>query len=363
MRYSGVDNFEHGAPSCLGVLLSNLGTPDAPTPKAVRRYLAEFLADPRVIEVPRLVWLPVLHGIILNTRPRRSAHAYEQVWTEQGSPLLAISRRQAEALERDLKAQCHAPVKVALGMRYGNPSITVGLEELRAAGARRVLVLPLYPQYSGATTASTFDAVARVLRGWRWLPELRMVTSYHDDERYITALKASIEAHWASNGRGERLLLSFHGIPKKYFLGGDPYHCFCKKTARLIAESLGLSERQWQVSFQSRVGFEEWLQPYTDVVLRELPRSGVTSLDVICPGFAADCLETLEEIAIRGRDSFLQAGGQRFSYIPALNDSNAHIAALTALVLRHAQGWLSDEDDAAARAASRERALAAGAER
>jgi ferrochelatase len=367
--YQGQSDFRHDARSCLGVLLTNLGTPDAPTPKALRRYLAEFLADPRVIETPRLIWLPILYGFILNVRPAKSAHAYQQVWTEEGSPLLAIARRQAAALQQSLKTRCPGPVRVALGMRYGNPSIGSALEELRDAGARRLLVLPLYPQYCAATTASTMDAVSDVLRTWRWLPELRTVMSYHDDSRYILALKRSVESHWASRGRGERIVLSFHGIPKKYLLAGDPYHCQCQKTARLLAESLGLDKEQCLVTFQSRVGPAEWLQPYTDVTLGELPARGVKSLDVLCPGFSADCLETLEEIAMRGRDTFLQAGGERYNYIPALNDAAVHIEGLTELVLRHSVGWpevdrnwdaVTDERE---RAATLARARALGADR
>ncbi len=367
--YQGQSDFRHDARSCLGVLLTNLGTPDAPTAKALRPYLAEFLADPRVIETPRIIWLPILYGFILNVRPAKSAHAYQQVWKEDGSPLLSISRRQAAALQRSLQVRCPGPVRVALGMRYGNPSIRAALEELRDAGARRLLVLPLYPQYCAATTASTMDAVSDVLRTWRWLPELRTVMSYHDDSRHILALKRSIESHWALHGRGDRLLLSFHGIPKKYLLAGDPYHCQCHKTARLLAESLRLDKEQCLVTFQSRVGPAEWLQPYTDVTLGELPARGIKSLDVLCPGFSADCLETLEEIAMRGRDTFLQAGGERFHYIPALNDAADHIDGLTELVLRHTAGWpevdsgwdaASDERE---RAATLARARALGAER
>ena len=366
--FSGLSNFQHGSPECLGVLITNLGTPDAPTPRALRKYLAEFLADQRVIETPRWLWLPILYGVILNLRPRKSAHAYQQVWTAEGSPLLTISRRQATAIESALRAKVAAPVKVALGMRYGSPSIGSGMNLLREAGARRLLVLPLYPQYCAATTASTMDAVAEVLHRWRWIPELRTVMSYHDDAGYIDALKQSVISHWAGHGRGDKLLMSFHGIPNQYLLKGDPYHCQCQKTARLLAEALSMTPDQYLVTFQSRVGPAQWLQPYTDVMLAALPGQGVQSLDVVCPGFSADCLETLEEIAIRGRDSFLAAGGRQFSYIPALNDNAAHIDALTSLALRHIQGWpeanasWSSDADARNRADSRARALAAGAE-
>lgn len=365
----GQPGFRHDARHCLGVLLTNLGTPDAPTPRALRRYLAEFLADRRVIETPRILWLPILHGIILNIRPRKSAHAYRQIWTEAGSPLLTISRRQCAALQQSLQGRLPGPVRVALGMRYGNPSIRVAMEELREAGARHLLVLPLYPQYCAATTASTVDAVSAVLRTWRWLPEMRIVMSYHDDDRYIDALKRSVTSHWAMHGRAERLLLSFHGIPRNYMLAGDPYHCQCRKTARLLREALGLGEDECLVTFQSRVGPAQWLQPYTDVTLAALPAHGVRSLDVLCPGFSADCLETLEEIAMRGRDTFLRAGGERYRYIPALNDEPVHVEMLAELVLRHAAGWpeATGSRDAALdereRAATLARALALGAER
>ncbi|MGQ0657150.1 MAG: ferrochelatase [Chromatiales bacterium] len=368
-EFQGTENYAHDAPACLGVLLSNLGTPQAPTRAALRRFLAEFLSDPRVVEAPRWLWWPILHGIILNIRPRKSAHAYQQIWTDDGSPLLVTSRRQVAALQQVLSNRCKGPVRVALGMRYGRPSFADALEELRGAHARRILVLPLYPQYAAATTASTFDAVAAVLRRWRWLPELRMVMSYHEEAGYIGALRESIEAHWTAQGRAERLLFSFHGIPRDYFLAGDPYHCQCHKTARLVAESLRMSDGQWQVVFQSRFGPRQWLQPYTDVTLVELARSGVKSVDVICPGFAADCLETLEEIELRNRGAFLAAGGERFKYIPALNDGPAHIAALADIVCRHIQGWFEADPrrhaglDAQARQATAARALRAGAPR
>lgn len=367
--YQGDRNFKHDAQNCLGVLLTNLGTPDEPTPSALRRYLAEFLSDPRVIEIPRTIWLPILYGVILNTRPRKSAHAYQQIWTDAGSPLLTISRAQRDALQARLRTCCAGPVKVVLGMRYGNPSIRSAMEELRDVGARRILVLPLYPQYCAATTASTMDAVSDVLRTWRWLPELRTVMSYHDDAAYIQALSTSIRTHWQVHGRGQRLLMSFHGTPKKYLLDGDPYHCQCQKTARLLAESLQMKADGYMVTFQSRVGPAEWLQPYTDVTLAGLPSKGVKSVDVICPGFSADCLETLEEIAIRGRDSFLKAGGETLNYIPALNAVPEHIDAMTTIVMRHTQGWpetsasWSAQQDETDRSMARERATALGAER
>ncbi len=357
--------FSHDQPTCTGVLLANLGTPDAPTPAALRRYLAEFLWDPRVVELPRPLWWLILHGVILRIRPARSARKYQAIWTEDGSPLLAISRRQTTAVATALRQRCLGPVQVALGMRYGNPSIASALAELREAGARRLLVVPLYPQYSAATVASTFDAVAAELRCWRWLPDLRLISHYHDDPAYLDALAASIRAARAGQP-GERLLFSFHGLPKRTLLAGDPYHCECHKTARLVAERLGLQADQWAVAFQSRFGRAEWLQPYTSALLAGWAKSGVKSVDVVCPGFAADCLETLEEIALENREAFLAAGGEHYRYIPALNDAPAHIEALARLIVRHAAGWPeldSDYDPAAAaaeRVARRTHALALG---
>lgn len=338
-RDLGSCSYGHGDPDRIGVLLGNLGTPDAPTPEAVRRYLAEFLSDPRVIELPRLLWWPILHGILLRTRPHRSALAYQKIWTHDGSPLRAISERQASALQAALDARFPGRVKVALGMRYGRPSIRGALDQLRLAGVRRLLVFPLYPQYSATTTASTFDAVAGVLKTWRRLPETRMVLSYHDEPAYIHALAGSIRAGWSAPGRAQRLLFSFHGIPRAYFLAGDPYFCHCHQTARLVAERLDLDDQDWQVAFQSRLGPSEWLGPYTIDTLRAWAGAGVESVDVLCPGFSADCLETLEEIDMQNRDAFIQAGGQRFRYIPALNDTPPHIEALADIAARHMLGW------------------------
>jgi ferrochelatase len=369
MTYRGESGFVHGTPGELGVLAVNLGTPDAPTPSAVRRYLAEFLSDPRVIELPRWLWRAILHGVILRVRPRRSAEAYRKVWTAEGSPLLVIARRQASALEAELRHRLKGPVRVALGMRYGRPSVEDALESLRLTACRRLLVLPLYPQYSATTTGATFDALADVLRRWRWLPELRLITHYHDEPAYVRALVASVREAWERSARPDRLLFSFHGLPRRYFQSGDPYHCACQKTARLVAAGLGLAPGQWAVSFQSRVGREEWLRPYTDHLLREWGGSGVKHVQVLCPGFSADCLETLEEIDQQNREFFLQAGGESFAYIPALNDRPDHIAALAGLVVRHAQGWPETdpardlESEAAERAAGRDRALAMGAPR
>ncbi len=366
-NYQGNADYRHGTAECTGVLLTNLGTPDAPTPAALRRYLSEFLSDPRVIEAPRLIWWLALHGVILRIRPPRAAHAYRKVWTDEGSPLLAISRRQTAALQLSLEQRCKGSVRVALGMRYGTPSIAAALDELRQAGAQRLLVLPLYPQYSATTTASTFDAVADVLKTWRLQPELRFINHYHDNPGYIRALADSVRAYWAEHGEPERLMFSFHGLPKRYLLAGDPYHCGCHKTARLVAEQLGLTDARWLLTFQSRFGREEWLRPYCDHTLREWGAAGVKRVDVLCPGFPADCLETLEEIEQQNRDIFLKAGGGEYHYIPALNDSAGHIDMLSELVLQHAQGWPETAADwnapqvAQVAADSQRRALAHGA--
>lgn len=331
----------HDAPSPVtGVLISNLGTPDAPTAQALRRYLAEFLWDPRVVDMPRWLWWLILHGVILRIRPARSAHSYAKVWSEHGSPLLANSQRQAAALQNALKQRFKEPLTVALGMRYGKPSLEDALNQLRAANAARILVLPLYPQYSSSTTASTFDAVAAILKKWKNIPELRLVKHYHDEPAYIKAVAESIRDNWRSREPGERLLFSFHGLPQRFLAQGDPYYYECHKTARLIAEQLQLSTDQWKVSFQSRFGREPWLQPYTDHILQQWGGAGVKSVDVVCPGFSADCLETLEEIAMQNRDLFLQSGGGSYHYVPALNDHPAHIEALSAIVGKCACGWL-----------------------
>jgi ferrochelatase len=363
MKQQAVD-FRHDEPESLGILLTNLGTPNSAEPADVRRYLKEFLWDPRVVEVPRAVWWLVLNLVILNTRPRRSAAAYAKIWTEQGSPLLVISRKQAEALQAALAQRLAAPVKVALAMRYGRPSIASGLEELRRAGARQILVLPLYPQYSASTMASTFDAVAAVLRKWRWLPELRFVNHYHDNPAYIETLAASVREYWSSHGEPETLVMSFHGLPKDYFLAGDPYFCECHKTARLLADALELPAQRWRLTFQSRLGPKEWLKPYTDHTLAALAKDGVKNVHVVCPGFSADCLETLEEIAMENRDTFLEAGGAEYGYIPCLNDRAAHIDMLAGLVAQHVQGWVLPGAGAARDvelAQRKARALAAGA--
>ncbi len=324
----------------IGVLIVNTGTPDEPTPGAVRRFLAEMLADPRLVELPRMLWLPILHGVVLRTRPARSARAYRKIWTEQGSPQLVNGLRIAKELRAALERVIVGLTSVELGMRYGNPSIPAALARLREAGAQRVLVLPLYPQYAGVTTGSIFDAVTAELRRWRWVPETRFVTEYHAEPGYIAALAASVREHWQAGGRGEHLVMSFHSMPKKYFEQGDPYFCKCQKTARLLAEELGLRETEWSLTFQSRFGYQEWLRPYTDDVLRELAAAGVRSLDVVCPGFSMDCLESLEEIAIVSAQRFRDCGGEQLRYVPALNDRADHVAFLAKLIAGHCSGWV-----------------------
>jgi ferrochelatase len=335
MSYSTRKNFDHDQPAATGVLLTNLGTPDTPTKTALRHYLKEFLWDPRVVEQPRWLWWLVLNGIILNTRPAKSAAAYQKVWTDEGSPLLTTGRQQQQKLELVLREKLGENTHVELAMRYGSPSIRSGLEALREKGCNRLLILPLYPQFSASTTGSTFDAVAGVLKTWRCIPTLHMIDAYHDHPAYIAALANSVEDYWQRHGKPERLLMSFHGIPESYFKAGDPYPCHCRKTARLLREALDLDEERAPLSFQSRFGKEPWIQPYTDVTLKQWGTSGLSSVDVICPGFAADCLETLEEIAMQNRCLFLAAGGTQFRYIPALNDSETHIQALAQIALEH----------------------------
>lgn len=340
MKYFGQPDFQHGEIPAVGVLLANLGTPDAPDAPALRRYLREFLLDPRVIEMPRALWWVILHLFVLTTRPAKSAALYKKVWTPEGSPLLVITDRQAAALQEVLRREVGTPLHVAVGMRYGNPSVRAGLRELAGKGCRRILVLPLYPQYAAVTTGSTVDAVAAELTTWRRVPEIRTIHHYHDDPTYIRALAASIRELWQREEPPEKLLFSFHGIPKRYFLAGDPYFCECHKLARLTAEELQLPRERWEVSFQSLFGKEEWLKPYTDKTITAMAKAGIRKLDVVCPGFSADCLETIEEIDEQNREIFLHAGGERYRYIPALNDRPDHIRFIADLVLRNLQGWI-----------------------
>lgn len=321
-----------------GVLLVNLGTPDSPTPAAVKRYLKQFLSDRRVVDLPRWQWWPILNGIILPIRSRKVAKAYADIWTERGSPLRDYSEKQVNGLREKL-ALLGMPIPVELGMTYGNPSIDSAIQRLTAKGVERIVVLPLYPQYSATTTGSVYDALAGVMKDLRALPELRMVNHYQNDPAYISALADSVKAHWRMHGKARKLIISFHGIPLRYAELGDPYPHECEETARLLAAELGLKKGHWLLCYQSRFGKEPWLQPYTDQLLQSLPEKGVESVDVICPAFASDCLETLEEIAVENRDYFLNAGGMSYRYIPALNDSAAHISLLAKLVVQQLQGW------------------------
>jgi ferrochelatase len=358
MTYLGSPNFEHGQRPRVGVLITNLGTPQAPEKQALRPYLKQFLSDPRVVEVPRLLWWLILNGIILNVRPRRSAEAYRTVWTDEGSPLLIYTRDQAAALGERLKARLGEDVVVEFAMRYGQPSIPSKLQQLFDAGVRKLLVLPLYPQYSGPTGGSTFDAIAADLTRRRWLPDLRFVAQYCDHPGYITALANSVRNHWQEHGQAQKLVFSYHGEPRRYLDDGDPYHCQCHKTSRLVAETLGLGPDDYLTTFQSRFGREEWLKPYTDETLKALPAAGITAVQLICPGFSADCLETIEEIGVENRDYFMEAGGERYEYIPCLNATPDHISFLTELVMEQLSGWTGGQTDPQA---TRTRAMALGA--
>lgn len=338
-RYWPEAPFKHGTPGRTGVLLVNLGTPAAPTAQALRPYLRQFLSDPRVVEIPRAVWLPILHGIILNTRPAKSARKYASIWMPEGSPLQVYTERQAKLLKGRLGQDGLSDLAVEWAMRYGAPSIPEVLGRMKTSGCSRILVLPLYPQYAASTTASAIDEVARCLTHWRNLPELRYVRSFHDYSGYISALEARVREHWMKHGRGDKLVMSFHGVPRRSLDRGDPYHCECQKTARLLAEALGLPAERWQLTFQSRFGRAEWLQPYTQPTLEALAKAGTASVDVICPGFAGDCLETLEEIAMECKQAFLAKGGKVFQYIPCLNDRPDWIAALASLTRQHLGHW------------------------
>lgn len=340
MKYLGRPDYQHGTSEKLGVLVVNLGTPDAPDTPSVRRYLRQFLSDPRIIELPRLLWMAILHGVILRVRPAKSAEAYREVWDEQtGSPLMKFSLAQTDALRKNLTERFGDDVVVSLGMRYGSPSIDDAISTLESHNVRRLLVLPMYPQYSGTTVASVFDAVTDRLQATRWIPEIRFINQYCDEPDYIKALASSVRESWEEHGKGQLLVTSYHGIPKRYLLNGDPYHCLCHKTTRLLANELGLSESDFRVVFQSRVGKEEWLRPYCDETMKTLAAEGITSIDVISPAFSADCLETLEEIEGENREYFMENDGERFVYIPCLNDRNDHMDMLTNLVERHCQGW------------------------
>lgn len=354
--------YTHGTPPQIGVLLTNLGTPEAPTPPALRRYLKEFLSDPRVVEIPRAVWLPILNGIILNTRPAKSAHKYATIWTEEGSPLKFHTEKQAKLVCGWLGQAGYPGLRIDYAMRYGEPSIASRLAQMKAANCTRILIVPLYPQYAASTTASTFDSVSHYLSRLRNQPELRFVRNFHDEPAYIKAMAASVTQHWAQSGQPEKLIMSFHGLPRSCLDKGDPYHCECQKTGRLLGEELGLQPQRYLVTFQSRFGKARWLQPYTQPALERLAKDRISRVDVICPGFVSDCLETLEEIAIECKRAFLEAGGTEFHYIPALNERPEWIAALGQLVRDHLVNWIKQpQTDLTLFAASAARAKALGA--
>jgi protoporphyrin/coproporphyrin ferrochelatase len=337
----------HGNIPKVGILVSNLGTPDAATRSAVRRYLKEFLSDSRVVEIPKPIWWLILNIIILNVRPSKSAKKYQSVWMPEGSPLLVHTQRQAQLLKGFLGQQIKTPFEVTVGMRYGNPSLQSAVDDLKSKGCNRILLLPMYPQYASSTTGTLMDKLGDVLKGMRHVPAVRTVRAFHDHPAYIKAIADNIEAHWMKNGRGDHLLMSFHGLPKFHLDKGDPYHCECLKTGRLIAERLGLAKDKYSVSFQSRFGGAEWLKPYTTETLQTLAKKGIKALDVACPGFAADCLETLEEIADEGKHDFISAGGKAYQYIPVANSTPAFMYALTAVAMENLGGWVSDHYDAA----------------
>lgn len=366
-QYKSIKNYQHGSGESLGILVTNLGTPEEPTVSSVRRYLAEFLSDPRVVEIWRPLWWLILHGYILRTRPYQSVKLYEKIWTEAGSPLRVTLDEQAEELQARLQQRFSGRVHVIAAMRYGTPSIAEGLAQLQTLQVRRLLLFPLFPQYSATTTATTFDAVAAVLKQWRWQPEFRVINHYADHEGYINAVAQSIKNYWEQQGQTDKLIFSFHGLPKVFLERGDPYHCYCQKTARLIAEVLQLPQDRWLVSFQSRLGRAEWLKPYTIDLMRKLPTQGIKKITVVCPGFSADCLETLEEIDQLNREVFLQSGGETFQYVPALNASHEHIDVLVDLIETHCEGWPEAEPrwtrhvDTKEREISRRRALQMGA--
>ncbi|MDO8989095.1 MAG: ferrochelatase [Sideroxyarcus sp.] len=362
MTYQPDPTHTHGTPEKTGILLVNLGTPDAPTTQAVRRYLKEFLSDPRVVEIPRPVWWLILNGIILNTRPRKSAAKYASVWMKEGSPLRVYTEKQAALLQGFLGERTQAPLAVEYAMRYGNPSIPDVLRKLKEQNCQHILVVPMYPQYAASTTATVNDIVFAEFQKMRNAPALRTIKHFHDDFGYIKALASNINDYWMKHGRPEKLLMSFHGLPQYTLLKGDPYHCECRKTGRLLAQELGLKPEQYAVSFQSRFGKAAWLQPYTTATLKEWGAQKLKRVDVVCPGFVADCLETLEEIAQEGKEDFQHAGGGEYRYIPCLNERNDWMHALTDLVMDNLQGWLK-APDAAGLEQGRLLALALGAKK
>ena len=338
MKYQGEKNYKHGSKEKLGVLITNLGTPDRPNKKALKLYLKEFLSDPRVIEIPKIIWQSILRGIILNIRPKKIAKLYKSIWNKEGGPLLVMLKKQKKGIEKDLRNKIKN-IKIEIAMRYGNPSIEKGLKKLKNLGCRRILIFPLYPQYCAATTGSTFDKVTEVLRKWRWVPETRFINGYHDNILYINCLIKSIRESWKKNGKSQKLIFSYHGVPKKYLLSGDPYYCFCQKTTRLVIEKMKLKKQEYITTFQSRFGPQEWLTPYTDKTLEELPKKGIKKIHILSPGFSSDCLETIEELEQENKKIFLDAGGEKYCYIPCLNNSPEHLKLLTNQILKHINYW------------------------
>jgi ferrochelatase len=341
--YNPEPPYQHGDQPKVGILLANLGTPDAPTAKALRPYLAQFLMDRRVVEIPRFIWCWILYCIILVIRPKKSAEKYAQIWTKEGSPLLVHAQKQALLLRGFLGQKINSPFVVELGMSYGNPSMQSAIESLKAQHCNKILVFPLYPQYAASSTAAALDAVWKSLLAMRNVPAIRTISNYHDHPAYIAALAASVRQHWQINGKPTKLVMSFHGVPKFHLMKGDPYHCECHKTARLLAEELELNKDEYTVAFQSRFGRQEWLKPYLASTLEALGKAKTKRVDVICPGFSSDCLETLEEIAMEGKEIFKHAGGGEYHYIPALNENEAWIHAMTAIALENLQGWVSTD--------------------
>ena len=339
MRYTSYPDLRDDDAGHTGVLLVNSGTAASLTAQGVRQFLKGLLSDPRVVELPRALWLPILYGFILPFRPGRVLRKYEKIWTPEGSPLVALSAQLRTELKRALAQRTIAPVSVELGMLYSPPSVPEALRHLRDLGVQRILVLPLYPQYSGSTSGAAYDHVFDELKHWRRLPEVHFIAGYHDRPAYIEALRASVADHWIAHGKTRHLLISFHGIPERYVRSGDPYFGHCKQTARLLADELKLPDDEWSMSFQSRFGAAEWLKPYTIDVVAQLPKRGIDELTMVCPGFAVDCLETLEEIDVENRNAFVAAGGKKFLYVPALNARPAHATFLADLICQHCQDW------------------------
>jgi len=345
--YKNEPSYTHGDQAKVGILLANLGTPDAPTAKALKKYLAQFLMDRRIVEIPRLIWACILYGIILVVRPKKSAEKYASVWTTEGSPLMVNAQKQTKLLRTVLENRIASPIAVELGMSYGNPSMGSAIEKLKAQHCNKILVFPLYPQYAASSTAASLDAVWKTLLRTRNVPAIRTIRNYHDHPAYIRALANSVREHWAVHGKPNKLIMSFHGVPKFHLMKGDPYHCECMKTGRLLGEALNLNKEEYVIAFQSRFGKQEWLKPYLASTLEDLGKAKTKRVDVICPGFSSDCLETLEEIAMEGQHIFQSNGGGEYHYIPALNGQEGWISAMSEIALENLQGWVSSEWDKA----------------